>query len=55
MTKTGWIAPAVFLADRITKAFWNRIPREGIALIPGVLGLRQARNTGMAFPGCWER
>lgn len=49
MKKTGWIAAMVFLADRITKAFWDRIPQGGSRLIPGVLGLRQARNTGMAF------
>ena len=45
----GWIAAAVFAADRVTKALWDRIPAEGVTLIPGVLGLRPVRNTGMAF------
>ena len=43
------IAAAVFLADRGTKLFWDRIPAEGMTLIPGVIGLYPARNTGMAF------
>ena len=47
--KTGWIAAAAFLADRVTKMLSVRIPPRGVTLIPGVLGLRQARNTGMAF------
>ena len=45
----AWIALAVFLADRGTKLLWDRIPREGLVLIPGILGLTPARNTGMAF------
>ena len=49
MRKEAWTAAGVFLADRLTKALSVRIPPEGTALIPGVLGLRQARNTGMAF------
>ena len=49
MKRYGWIAPAVFLADRGTKILWKRIPPEGKTLIPGVLGLRPVRNTGMAF------
>lgn len=49
MRRTFWIAPAVFLADRGVKLLWKRIPAEGRTLIPGVLGLTPARNTGMAF------
>ena len=45
----GWIALAVFAADRAAKVCWDRIPRGGITLIPGVIGLYPARNTGMAF------
>lgn len=45
----GWIAVLVLIADRVTKAMSAGIPEEGAALIPGVVGLRQARNTGMAF------
>jgi signal peptidase II len=44
-----WIALAVFLADRGTKLLWDRIPPQGMTLIPGVLGLYPARNTGLAF------
>ena len=49
MKRYGWIALAVFLADRAVKLLWNRIPAEGIPLIPGVVGLYPAKNTGMAF------
>ena len=49
MQGKGWIAAAVFLADRITKLFAERFLRSAVTLIPGVLGLRPARNTGMAF------
>ena len=49
MKKYGWIAAVVFLLDRGTKLLFSRIPAEGLVLIPGVLGLRPARNTGMAF------
>ena len=47
--KYGWIALAAFLADRGTKLMWDRIPREGRTLIPGVIGLLPVRNTGAAF------
>ena len=49
MRKVGWIAAAVFAADRVSKLFWSRIPAGGVELIPGVLGLNPVRNTGMAF------
>ena len=49
MRKEIWIAAAVFAADRVTKALASRIPAEGLELIPGVIGLRYAENTGMAF------
>ncbi len=45
----GWIALLVFLAVRVSKGMWDRIPAEGVPLIPGVIGLYPARNTGMAF------
>ena len=44
-----WIAVAAFLADRVSKLMWDRIPAEGMELIPGIIGLYPARNTGMAF------
>ena len=49
MRKEIWIAAAVFAADRVTKALAPRIPAEGLELIPGVIGLRYAENTGMAI------
>ena len=49
MRRFGWIALAVFLADRAAKLFWQRIPAAGLTLVPGILGLTRAWNTGMAF------
>lgn len=49
MRKKLWIAAAVFLADRVFKLLWEHIPPGGVVLIPGVLALRRAMNTGMAF------
>ena len=55
----GLIAVAVFAADRVSKILAGGIPPEGIPLIPGVVRLRYAENTGAAFsmfsghPGCW--
>ena len=43
------IAAAVFIADRVAKILAPRIPEDGQALIPGVLGLRYAENRGIAF------
>ena len=42
-------AAAVLVADRITKELAPGIPEGGVALIPGVLGLRYAENRGIAF------
>ena len=42
-------AAAVLAADRITKELAPGIPEGGVALIPGVLGLRYAENRGIAF------
>jgi len=48
--KLFWlIAIAVLIVDRVTKELAPGIPAEGIALIPGVVGLRYAKNTGAAF------
>ena len=45
-----WVtAAAVLAADRITKELAPGIPEGGVALIPGVLGLRYAENRGIAF------
>ena len=42
-------AAAVLAADRITKELAPGIPEGGVALVPGVLGLRYAENRGIAF------
>ena len=48
--KTFWIIVLAILAvDRITKELAPGIPADGLALIPGVIGLRYAENTGIAF------
>ena len=45
-----WVIVAVVLiVDRITKELAPGIPADGLALIPGVIGLRYAENTGIAF------
>ena len=40
---------AVLITDRVTKELAAGIPAEGIALLPGVIGLRYAENRGIAF------
>jgi signal peptidase II len=40
---------AVLIVDRVTKELAAGIPAEGIALLPGVIGLRYAENRGIAF------
>ena len=45
----GLTAIAVFAADRVSKILAGGIPPEGIPLIPGVVRLRYAENTGAAF------
>ena len=42
-------AAAALILDRLTKELAPGIPPEGVALIPGVIGLRYAENTGIAF------
>jgi len=48
MRKFGWIALVVLLADQLTKLAARGLTAP-IPLIPGVVGLRYAENTGMAF------
>ena len=49
LKKYGWIALVVLLSDRAAKIMMVSIPEEGMTLIPGIIGLRPAWNTGMAF------
>ena len=48
MRKFGWIALVVLAADQLSKLAARRLT-TAIPLIPGVLGLKYAENTGMAF------
>ena len=43
------VAAVVLLLDRITKELAPGLPADGFTLIPGVIGLRYAENTGIAF------
>jgi signal peptidase II len=49
MRKYGWIALAVLAADQAAKWGARQLGGRAVTLIPGVLGLRYAENTGMAF------
>ena len=44
----GWIALLVIAADQVTKRLALSL-QAPVTLIPGVLGLRLTRNTGVAF------
>ena len=45
-----WLIPVlVFAADRVTKILSASLPPEGKVLLPGVLGLRYTKNSGIAF------
>ena len=48
MRKFTWIAALVIIVDQLVKWFCIGL-RERITLIPGVLALTYAENTGMAF------
>ena len=46
--KFGWIALLAIAADQVTKRLAMSL-KAPVTLIPGVLGLRLTRNTGVAF------
>ena len=48
MKKYWWIAVLVAALDQLTKALARSLSAP-VTLIPGVIGLRYAENTGMAF------
>lgn len=48
MRRYAWIAALVLAVDQLTKLAAGRIT-AAVTVIPGVLGLRYAENTGMAF------
>ncbi len=49
MKKWAWIAPMVVLIDQIVKRWVSSLTVPSRPLIPGVLGLTYAENTGVAF------
>lgn len=48
MRKYWWIAAAILAADQLSKLAAARLTQP-VELIPGLLGLTYAENTGMAF------
>ena len=46
MRRSWWIVPAVWAADFISKQLAMRM-RSPMLLVPGVVGLRYVRNSGM--------
>ncbi|MBE5804094.1 MAG: signal peptidase II [Clostridiales bacterium] len=48
MRRFGWIALAALVVDQLTKLAARQLT-AAVTLIPGVVGLRYAENTGMAF------
>ena len=48
LRKFGWIALLVIAADQVTKRLALSL-QAPVTLIPGILGLRLTRNTGVAF------
>ena len=48
MKKYLWIAAAALALDQLTKALALRLTAP-VTLVPGLIGLRLAANTGMAF------
>lgn len=48
MRRYAWLAALVLAADQLSKLAARRLT-DAVAVIPGVLGLRYAENTGMAF------
>lgn len=48
MRKYAWIALVVLAADQLSKLAAGRLT-AAVAVIPGLVGLRYAENTGMAF------
>ena len=49
LTRYGWIAALSLVLDQLTKLWAQGLGDARLVLIPGVVGLRYAENTGMAF------
>ena len=49
LKRYGWIAALALVLDQLTKLWARGLGDARLVLIPGVVGLRYAENTGMAF------
>ena len=49
LKRYGWIAALALVLDQLTKLWAQGLGYARLVLIPGVVGLRYAENTGMAF------
>ena len=49
LKRYGWIAALALVLDQLTKLRAQGLGDARLVLIPGVVGLRYAENTGMAF------
>lgn len=49
LKRYGWIAALALALDQLTKLWARGLGDARLMLIPGVVGLRYAENTGMAF------
>ena len=49
LKRYGWIAALALVLDQLTKLWAQGLGDARLVLIPGVVGLRYAENTGMAF------
>ena len=49
LKRYGWIAALALALDQLTKLWAQGLGDARLVLIPGVVGLRYAENTGMAF------
>ena len=49
LKRYGWIAALALVLDQLTKLWAQRLGDARLVLLPGVVGLRYAENTGMAF------
>ena len=49
LKRYGWIAALALVLDQLTKLWARGLGDARLVLIPGVVGLHYAENTGMAF------
>ena len=49
LKRYGWIAALALVLDQLTKLWAQGLGDARLVLLPGVVGLRYAENTGMAF------